>query len=205
MDDEQFAAMYAELYPVVLGYLTRRTDWHVAEDVASQALTVAWHRADALPTDPDGRRAWLIVVARNLLANSQRSRLRAARLDLRIRAALAAGVPTVEIDPADVVADRLLASAAMRGLSPRDQEVLQLVAWEGLDIAGLASVLGCSPTAASTRLHRARHRIEVLLRSARQDSAPDDGAAVTPGPRSGARTGDDDPLGQGPFTAPGDR
>ncbi|MFI2754369.1 RNA polymerase sigma factor [Cellulomonas sp. P22] len=203
MDDEQFAAMYAELYPVVLGYLTRRTDWHVAEDVASQALTVAWHRADAVPTDPDARRAWLIVVARNLLANSQRSRLRAARLDLRIRAALAAGVPTVELDPADVVADRLLASAAMRRLSPRDQEVLQLVAWEGLDIAGLASVLGCSPTAASTRLHRARHRIEVLMRSGRPEHEADDAAAVVPGTRTGEHATDDEP--QGPFTASEDR
>ena len=169
MDEDQFAAMYADLYPVVLGYAARRTDWHVAEDIAAQALTIAWHRGDVLPLDRDGRCAWLIVVARNLLANSQRARLRAAHLDVRIRAGLAAGVPMVELDPASIVADRIVASTAMRRLGPRDQEILQLVAWDGLDLTALSRVLGCSSTAAAMRLHRARRRLELLMRAGRQD------------------------------------
>ena len=178
MDEDQFAAMFADLYPVVLGYAARRTDWHVAEDIASQTLAIAWHRGDVLPADRDGRCAWLIVVARNLLANSQRSRLRAAHLDVRIRAGLAAGVPMVELDPAAIVVDRMAASTAMRRLTPRDQEILQLVAWDGLDLTGLARVLGCSSTAAATRLHRARRRLELLLRAGHHD-LDDDGALPT--------------------------
>ena len=174
MDEDQFAAMFADLYPVVLGYAARRTDWHVAEDIASQTLAIAWHRGDVLPADRGGRCAWLIVVARNLLANSQRSRLRAAHLDVRIRAGLAAGVPMVELDPAAIVVDRMAASTAMRRLTPRDQEILQLVAWDGLDLTGLARVLGCSSTAAATRLHRARRRLELLMRAGHPD---DDGGA----------------------------
>src|SRR5665647_3565312 len=77
VDEDEFAAMYADLYPVVLGYAARRTDWHVAEDIAAQALAIAWHRGDVLPLERDERCAWLIVVARNLLANSQRARMRA--------------------------------------------------------------------------------------------------------------------------------
>ena len=177
MDEDQFAAMFADLYPVVLGYAARRTDWHVAEDIAAQALAIAWHRGDILPADRDGRCAWLIVVARNLLANSQRARLRAAHLDVRIRAGLAAGVPMVELDPASIVADRMAASTAMRRLAPRDQEILQLVAWDGLDLTGLSRVLGCSSTAAAMRLHRARRRLELLMRSGQQE-ADDDGTAA---------------------------
>jgi RNA polymerase sigma-70 factor (ECF subfamily) len=201
VDEDQFAAMFAELYPVVLGYAARRTDWHVAEDVASQALTVAWHRADVLPEDPDARSAWLIVVARNLLANSQRARLRAARLDVRLRAGLAAGVPIVEIDPAEIVTDRILASTVMRKLPPRDQEILQLVAWDGLDLVALGRVLGCTPTTAAMRLHRARHRLERLIHAGHafdddalgedaRDGAERTGTTGARTPSPGPRTGE---------------
>lgn len=161
--ERQFEAMFSELYPVVLGYAARRTQWHVAEDVAAQVFLVAWHRLDMVPDDDEHRKAWILVVARNVLANSQRTRLRSARLDVRLRAGLAAGVPVVELDPADVVAERLVAGAAMRRLSPRDQEILQLAAWDGLDLDALATVLGCSVGAAAMRLHRARTRLERLL------------------------------------------
>lgn len=193
VDEDQFAAMFAELYPVVLGYAARRTDWHVAEDVAAQALTVAWHRADVLPEEPDARTAWLIVVARNILANSQRARLRAARLDVRIRAGLAAGVPFVEIDPAEIVTDRMLASSAMRKLAPRDQEILQLVAWDGLDLVALGRVLGCSPGTAAMRLHRARHRLERLVQAGH---ALEDDARGAAGRGGGAQPDDEQVPGR---------
>jgi DNA-directed RNA polymerase specialized sigma24 family protein len=49
--------------------------------------------------------------------------------------------------------------AALTSLSQRDQEVLRLVAWDGLTPAQLATALGCSPVAARARLHRARGRL----------------------------------------------
>jgi RNA polymerase sigma-70 factor (ECF subfamily) len=195
----------------VLGYAARRTDWHVAEDVAAQALTVAWHRADVLPEEPDARTAWLIVVARNILANSQRARLRAARLDVRIRAGLAAGVPFVEIDPAEIVTDRMLASSVMRKLAPRDQEILQLVAWDGLDLVALGRVLGCSPGTAAMRLHRARHRLERLVHAghALEDDAAPGRSPARPEPGDDARTapgpdGDERARGTGTRRSPGE-
>ncbi len=194
MREKQFEAMFAELYPVVLGYAARRTQWHVAEDVASQVFLVAWHRLDVVPDDDEHRKAWILVVARNVLANSQRARLRSARLDVRLRAGLAAGVPVVELDPADAVAERLVAGTAMRRLGPRDQEILQLAAWDGLDLDGLATVLGCSTGAAAMRLHRARTRLERLLQVGSHsstlrpvgeldgaDDGGDDGDATTDG------------------------
>lgn len=163
VQEQRFEAMFVELYPVVLGYAARRAQWHVAEDVAAQVFLIAWHRLDDVPEDDDHRRAWILVVARHVLANSQRTRLRSSRLDVRLRAGLAAGVPVVELDPADVVAERLVAGAAMRRLGPRDQEILQLAAWDGLGLDELATVLECSPGAAAMRLHRARTRLERLL------------------------------------------
>lgn len=40
------------------------------------------------------------------------------------------------------------------------QELLRLVAWEGLRHAEIAAVLGITPNAVAIRLHRARHRFE---------------------------------------------
>jgi len=53
--------------------------------------------------------------------------------------------------------------AALASLRDDDQEILRLVAWDGLATAQLALVLGCSPSAARTRLHRARSRLAARL------------------------------------------
>ena len=53
--------------------------------------------------------------------------------------------------------------AALASLSSGDQEVLRLVAWDGLTPAQVAVVLGCTPVAARTRLHRARSRLAARL------------------------------------------
>jgi len=56
-------------------------------------------------------------------------------------------------------------------LSPADQELLRLVAWEELANQQIAAVLGITPNAVAIRLHRARARFADAL--ARQ-SPPDD-------------------------------
>jgi DNA-directed RNA polymerase specialized sigma24 family protein len=50
------------------------------------------------------------------------------------------------------------AFTALASLSPADQEVLRLVAWENLGNQGIAAVLGVTPNAVAIRLHRARAR-----------------------------------------------
>jgi DNA-directed RNA polymerase specialized sigma24 family protein len=44
-------------------------------------------------------------------------------------------------------------------LTPADQEVLRLVAWDDLTPDQASRVLGCSPGAFRVRLHRARQRL----------------------------------------------
>ncbi|WP_374058788.1 RNA polymerase sigma factor [Planomonospora sp. ID91781] len=53
-----------------------------------------------------------------------------------------------------------------RELSDDDHELLSLVAWEGLDAAEIARVLGCSRNAVRIRLHRARKRFAHRLAAA---------------------------------------
>jgi RNA polymerase sigma-70 factor (ECF subfamily) len=60
--------------------------------------------------------------------------------------------------------------AALASLSPADQEVLRLLAWEDLGNQGIAAVLGVTPNAVAIRLHRARARFaEALARTSGED------------------------------------
>ena len=66
-------------------------------------------------------------------------------------------------------------TAALTRLSPADQEVLRLAAWEQLDTAALAYVLECSEVAARVRLHRATRRLQQVVLLHRAGPAPGDG------------------------------
>jgi DNA-directed RNA polymerase specialized sigma24 family protein len=52
---------------------------------------------------------------------------------------------------------------ALATLSPADQELLRLVAWEELGNREVAQVLGISANAVAIRLHRARSRFAAAL------------------------------------------
>jgi len=159
---ERFSGLYEEHYEHVLRYALRRTDSEMARDVAAETFTVAWRRMEQLPAEP---LPWLYGVARRVLANELRGQHRRERLTSRLElAASVAGVPTVQPDHAEEVTATTHIRATMAKLSPQDQEVLQLIAWEDLDIADTAKVLGCSNTACKVRLHRARRRLELMLR-----------------------------------------
>ena len=53
-------------------------------------------------------------------------------------------------------------------LGDEDQEILKLVAWDGLTPSQAAVALGISAVAARTRLHRARRRLASLLNADEQ-------------------------------------
>ena len=59
-------------------------------------------------------------------------------------------------DTSDDVAQRADVTAAMRRLSARDQEVLELHLWEGLESREIAEVLGLTTAVLRPRLSRAR-------------------------------------------------
>lgn len=66
-------------------------------------------------------------------------------------------------DPADQACERDEVLGALRRLSERDQEILTLVAWDGLSNAEVAEVLGCGHKSVALRLHRARQRFKRAL------------------------------------------
>jgi RNA polymerase sigma factor (sigma-70 family) len=164
----RFDELYAANHRQVLGYLLRRTDnTDDAADVFAETFLIAWRRLDDLPTGQQAR-MWLYGTARRTLANYRRGERRRTALADRLRADLARGYQPPEFD-----GELAEIGSAFRRLPEPDQELLALVAWEGLDPGQIAAVLGCSRNAARIRLHRARRRLAgELARGGRHESSP---------------------------------
>ena len=155
----RFDAIFTAHQRQVLAYAMRRTATPAdAEDVASETFVIAWRKLGSIP-DADGDvLPWLYAVARRVLANHRRGTGRRERLAALLRAEDDVATP----ERAGEDRDRP-AFAALAKLSPADQEVLRLVAWEELGNREIAAVLGISPNAVAIRLHRARSRYAVAL------------------------------------------
>jgi RNA polymerase sigma factor (sigma-70 family) len=150
-----FRAVYDANYHRVLGFALRRAaSREDAEDIVAETFLTAWRRLEQVPPGP-GARPWLYGVARNALANQQRSKRRRARLT----GLLLAESVLRATHPAEVDTEIARAAAAFARLGDGDRELLRLAAWEGLDPGEIATVLGCSRNAARIRLHRARRRL----------------------------------------------
>ncbi|WP_233604717.1 RNA polymerase sigma factor [Micromonospora sp. HM5-17] len=155
-DAAKFEAMYRACYPDLLRFALRRTDRpESAADVVAETFLIAWRRLADIPTDQ--ARLWLFGVARNVLANHHRADQRRHDLAIRLREELRHTEVVQPEVPDDI-------RTAFHTLPEADQELLRLVAWEGLTGEELAVVLGCSVNAARIRLHRARRRFAAALR-----------------------------------------
>jgi RNA polymerase sigma-70 factor (ECF subfamily) len=166
--EDEFRHVFDALYADILDYAARRTDQSTAEDVVSETLLVVWRRWPDAPETEDERRAlraWTFGVARAMLTNAQRAKYRAGKVDAALKAAVFAGVPVVEPDHGPMVDEREAAFAVFRKLPPRGQELLEMIAWEGLSVDEIAAVLDCSRTAVAMRLLRARRHLAALMRA----------------------------------------
>ncbi|AXV06243.1 putative RNA polymerase ECF-subfamily sigma factor [Euzebya pacifica] len=158
-DNDRLRALHDAHADDLVAYVTRRTaSPDDAADVIAETFLVAWRRLDDVPPGHEAR-LWLFGVARRQLANSRRSTRRRTRLLGRLTDQLG---PALAAAPPGSPPDSPVMEAISR-LPERDREVLYLVAWEQLSPAEAAVVLGVSPDAARTRLHRARKRLEAEL------------------------------------------
>lgn len=152
--EQRFHATFEACATRVLAYALRHTDPDSAQDVVADVFLVAWRRVDDLPDEP---LAWLLVVARNTLANRRRSRQRSTQLELRLgEVAGSPAAPAAE----DLALERATMLHALTELTELEREAVLLVAWDGLSTLAAALVAGCSRNAFEARLHRARIRLE---------------------------------------------
>jgi len=159
----RFNTIFSEYQRQVFAYAMRRTQTLAdAEDVTAETFIVVWRKIDAVPYEEP--LPWLYAVARRVLANHHRGNGRRERLAALLRVE-DVGTPLRAGEDHDGPA-----FAALASLSPSDQELLRLVAWEELGNQQIAAVLGITANAVAIRLHRARSRYaDALIRQEPDD------------------------------------
>jgi RNA polymerase sigma-70 factor (ECF subfamily) len=148
----RFEHLFRAHYGGVLAYAQRRAPSALADDVVAETFLIAWRRLESVPRQ---ELPWLLGVARRVLANQRRRDATQERLALQFPVEPASDVSDVGLDAP--------LSRALSQLDEQDQELLRLIAWDGLTPAEAGRVLGWSPVRARVRLHRARGRLESLL------------------------------------------
>jgi len=163
-DRATFQELYQAHFDEVLGFVTRRVaDPHTAADLTAEVFVTALDQAGSYRGEgPPG--AWLTGIARHVVAAEYR---RAARDRDAVRRVNAARL--LDADDISRLEERIDAQrqardlyAVIRTLPPGQQEVLELVAVDGLSVAAAAAAAGISATAARVRLHRARRALRQL-------------------------------------------
>jgi RNA polymerase sigma-70 factor, ECF subfamily len=122
-----------------------------AEDIAQDALLRAWRRRSTL-REPGRRNQWLGTIVRN----------EAFRQHARLRPEPIAAVDTAEgVEDAQVAAtvERADLHAALRQLSEREREILELRYEDDLTQSTIARRLGIPEGTVKVRLHRARNKL----------------------------------------------
>jgi RNA polymerase sigma factor (sigma-70 family) len=160
-DPEAFEAFYRRHVRMVTGFVARRVvDPHAVDDLTTEVFLAAIEGAAGYRARLGNEAAWLVGIARNVLAAERRRSARQADTHHR-----AAGRRPLDEDAiarleeridAERAARRLL--AAIEDLPERLRAVLELVDVDGLTVAEAAAVLKIRPGTARVRLHRA-HRL----------------------------------------------
>lgn len=165
-DPRVFGVIFERHFGVIHGYLRRRLDRQLADELASQTFLVAFdgrarfdrRRADARP--------WLFGIATNLTRNHRRREIRELRAMAELAPEAVIGIEGVE---ARVDAGRRRGTLA-RGLADLPAEeadvLLLLLVWGELDQAEIGEALGVPVGTVKSRLSRARGRLRTDLEGA---------------------------------------
>lgn len=156
----RFEAVFSEVYEPVQHYVRRRVDPDSVDDVVAETMLTVWRRLDDVPAG--AVLPWVYGVARRQIANHRRSALRRLHLASRVKRE-----PT-DLPGSDHPLDSELHNA-LASLDEADRELLQLWAWEQLEPAEIAAVLGATPNAISIRLLRAKTKLGEKLEKARKN------------------------------------
>lgn len=144
----------------VYRYLRQLTgDTHLAEDLTSETFERALRMWERYDPSRGPVLAWLVTIARRIALDHFRSDSRRRSREARV-AAREAHTALPPSEPGELPAEL---AAALRTLSDAEREVVALRVLLDLDGSEASAVLGISPTACSTQLHRAMTKLRKEL------------------------------------------
>lgn len=133
---------------------------HEAEDASAIAFLELWRKRQSVKVLDGSILPWLLVTATNTSRNISRAGRRYQQLLQRLPRVESSVSPDEQ--PSESTVSEELADA-IRVLSIRDAQFFCLVALEGYSVSEVAEILGSSPGAARTRLHRIRRKLQNQL------------------------------------------
>ncbi len=159
--DVDFEAVCEENLDGVFSYLLYLTgNRTVAEDLAAETFERALRRFKRFDPRRGTARTWLLTLARSTALDHFRSEERRRRREGTF------ALRENDVDEGDVFGHGFSPAleAALQSLSAGEREVVALRVLLDLDGETAARLLGISPTACSTRLHRALQKLEERVR-----------------------------------------
>lgn len=160
-DEQRFEDLYRATYPAIVAYCRRRITHDTVDDVVAAVFLVAWRRLNDV-LDADSSLAWLYAAAYKTIGNQIRGRRRLIALRDKTSRQPAPRVMSTEL-AAESSDELRRALSCLETLTPKDQEVIRLAAFEELSHEELAQVVGGTPASARSHLHRARKRLRVAF------------------------------------------
>lgn len=142
-------------------FVASRVAHQYVDDICSEVIAISWQKRENLPADDSDDRdpllGFLFSTARFQIKNLER-RLNTSykHMDHFAASAIADSAETEALrDEAAVL--------AFKALSPKDRDLLIMVAWDGLTVPQVAHILGITENNVSVRLTRARARLAAQL------------------------------------------
>ena len=163
---DAFGELFERHHVLVYNFCFRRTgSWSTAEDLLAVVFLEAWRTRRQMQLHDGSLLPWLYAIATNVTRHQHRSTARhRAALD-RVASRLT-NVP----DHADEIIDRISDEkrmqqvlAALTQLPQREQDVLELTAFAGLDYAQISAALGIPVGTVRSRLSRGRSRLRRIV------------------------------------------
>ena len=155
MNAQEFGSLYRSHIAEVSRFLARRLPADQVEDLASDLFEIAWSKRLSIPNGFE--LPWLYKTARYLISNHRRKE--SGRKTILAALAEPTAAPSAE---AIALADMELASA-WKELSQKEQEVLAMWAFDGLEPKEISVVLGVSENSVNVKLSRAKKNLLAIL------------------------------------------
>jgi RNA polymerase sigma-70 factor (ECF subfamily) len=160
-DPDAFAELYRSHYRTVVSFAWSRVhDRQLAEDVAQETFTKAFARLGKFEVRDKAVAAWLITIARNLVADhfkrmsTRRSSLMEVVPEHNADRLAATHAPSAD-EPVLAGLDRDELLAAMQSLTAHQQSVITLRFFRQMSVAEASEAMGMSEAAVKTAQHRA--------------------------------------------------
>jgi len=154
----------------LLSYLERRIGIDDAPDALVEVMTVVWRREADLPSDEIDVRMWMFGIAKGVVANAARGKVRRTKLADRLRAVTAVSSGAGSSGAAPAADHGHEVRDAISRLDPELAEVVRLVHWDGFSLGEVAQLEGIPASTVRSRYARANRELATALGAQDRDS-----------------------------------